>query len=255
MAKLPRANKDLGQHFLTDKSVISKITNDAPSDFDAIVEIGPGPAVLSKDLATYDVPYYAIDLDSRFRDYLLPLTSKENIFIEDALKFDWSKIAQERIWLVSNLPYNISSQLLISFLTISKISAMTLMYQKEVGEKTFQRDVKNTMSSLLALSTTYFEAKSLCKVLPGAFSPPPKVDSVVVSYQRKTQPIIPLSEFKTFETFLRTLFAQRRKQIRANLKGKYKDTFEKALQEASVDQTRRAETLSLSEIHQIYNAL
>jgi 16S rRNA (adenine1518-N6/adenine1519-N6)-dimethyltransferase len=259
MGNLPRANKDLGQHFLTDKKVISSITNDFVEDFDAIVEIGPGPAVLSKELASKEIPYYAIEMDDRFIPQLQEITPQENIFNQDALKFQWDHFLQQnpdikKIWLVSNLPYNISSKLLISFLTIPQIEFMTLMFQKEVGEKTYFRDQKNTMSSLFALSNTYFKTNQLMKVLPGAFSPPPKVDSVVVSYQRIDEPKVTIDEFKVYERFLRNLFAQRRKQIKANLKGQYSNYMD-ALEKSGIEASLRAETLNLEQIHTLFRNL
>jgi 16S rRNA (adenine1518-N6/adenine1519-N6)-dimethyltransferase len=152
MSKAPRANKELGQHYLKDQTVIDKIIQDEPSDYDYIVEIGPGPATLTKDLNKLNKDIYLIEMDKRFDDHLNELNQVKKIFYEDALRFNWDDFVQEhpgKIWLVSNLPYNISSQLFISFLKVEAITHMTLMYQKEVGEKTFIRpQTKNQMGSL-----------------------------------------------------------------------------------------------------------
>lgn len=252
--KAPKADKSLGQHYLKDKTIIEKIHLDAPNDYDLIVEIGPGPATLTQGLSEMNKPLFLIEMDDRFLPQLEELPNLKKIFLEDALQFDWNKFCQEnpgRIWLVSNLPYNISSQLFISFLKVPAITKMTLMYQKEVGEKTYERlNTKNQMNSLLSLSLSFTQPKLLSKVAPGAFNPPPKVDSVVVSYDILNEPKIARDEFKSFETFIRILFSQKRKQLGRVLKSET-NLIEK-LRESQFELTRRAETLSFQEVLMIY---
>ena len=258
MGKLPKANKDLGQHFLKDKTVIQKIMDDAPEDFDAIVEVGPGPGVLTTPLNDFERPLYLIEMDARFEE-MLQLSNVEEIFFQDAMQFEWDKFLQDKdlkgkkIWLVSNLPYNVSSQLFAGFCRVPEITAMTLMYQKEVGEKTVLREgVKNQMNSLLMLSSAFFDAKSITKVSPGAFLPPPKVDSIVVGYKRK-EPLVPLSNFKTYEAFLRKLFSFKRKQIGSVLRSwpEGKELAQK-LEENGFDLRTRAEALSQDQVMDLY---
>lgn len=253
--KNPLANKALGQHYLKDKTIIDKILNDEPEEYDFILEIGPGPATLTKGLCEKDKKVFLIEMDGRFIPQLNELDNVKEIFLEDALKFDWNKFCEQnpgKIWLVSNLPYNISSQLFISFLKVPHISKMTLMYQKEVGEKTYQREqVKNQMNSLLSLSLAYTKPKHLSKVAPGAFNPPPKVDSVVVSYDMREAPIIPRESFHIFEKFIRLLFSQKRKQLGRVLKTE-NELIEK-LKTSEFDLTRRAETLNFDEVVSLFN--
>lgn len=254
MGQNPKANKELGQHYLKDQTVISKIMQDAPSDYDLIVEVGPGPATLTKGLNQFEKDIFLIEMDERFDDMLTPLSKVKKIFYEDALKFDWESFCKTypgKIWMVSNLPYNISSQLFISFLKVPSIIHMTLMYQKEVGEKTTIRDSKNQMNSLLSLSLNYTTPKSLCKVPPGAFNPPPKVDSIVVSYQRKDIPLVELKDFELYEQFLRLLFSGKRKQLGRVLKPESKLITK--LKDQNFDLTRRAETLEFTEVIEIFN--
>lgn len=253
MGQNPKANKELGQHYLKDQTVINKIMQDAPREYDLIVEVGPGPATLTKELNKFEKDIFLIEMDERFDDMLTPLSNVKKIFYEDALKFDWEKFCDTypgKIWLVSNLPYNISSQLFISFLKVPNIIHMTLMYQKEVGEKTTIRDNKNQMNSLLSLSLNYTVPKSLCKVPPGAFNPPPKVDSIVVSYQRIETPLVELKDFQSYEQFLRLLFSGKRKQLGRVLKPEAKLIAK--LKERKFDLTRRAETLDFSEVIDIF---
>ena len=262
MTKLPRADKELGQHFLKDKNVIEKITTDFQSECDVILEIGPGPAILSTALASKDKPYYFIEKDERFIEQLESITPKENQFFTDALKFDWYNFIKDngleakKIWLVSNLPYNISSPLFISFLQVPQIQYMSLMFQKEVGEKTyFRENTKNQMGSLLSLSLNYFETKKLMNVHPGAFLPPPKVESVVVSYKRRPEPTVEISEFKSYERFLRLCFSMRRKQLGSVLKTQHsKENVDDMFEKSGVPATIRSEALSLEQVYKLYSA-
>lgn len=259
-ARLPKANKQLGQHYLKDKTVVKKILEDAPKDYDIIVEVGPGPAVITKHLNECSRPIYAIEFDRRFEEHLIQLENVKHVFFEDALKFSWNNFLHERnlhhkrIWLVSNLPYNIAAQLFVDFLQVEQITHMTLMYQKEVGEKTYLKSgAKNHMSSLLALSQCYMQAYLITKVSPGAFLPPPKVDSVVIGYERKNSTPIDQSDFKSFESFIRQLFAQKRKQLGRVLRAypSY-EQLQALLQEQGIDLTRRAESLDFDEVLKAY---
>jgi 16S rRNA (adenine1518-N6/adenine1519-N6)-dimethyltransferase len=260
--RLPRPDKDLGQHFLKDKNVIEKITNDFKDECDLIVEVGPGPAILSKELANFDKPYYFIEKDERFKEQLFPITPEKNQYFADALKFDWynfineNNLQDKKIWLVSNLPYNVSSPLFISFLQVPQIKYMSLMFQKEVGEKTYIREkTKNQMGSLLSLSLNYFQPKKLINVHPGAFHPPPKVESVVVSYERIEEPTIKVSDFKAFERFLRLTFSMKRKQLGSVYKSQIaKENVEELFNISGIASTVRSEALEMQDIYKLYQA-
>ena len=94
--RFPQANKSFGQHFLSSPTVINKITSPLPHEVDAIVEIGPGPAVLTPHLAKYNLPLYVIEMDERFVELLAPVVGSENIYRQDALEFDWQKFLEEK---------------------------------------------------------------------------------------------------------------------------------------------------------------
>lgn len=262
MSKLPFANKELGQHFLRDQKVIDSITSDWTSECDAIIEIGPGPAILSRNLANIGKPYYVIEKDSRFKELLLEIMPEDNILITDALKVDWQqylaqrKLKDKKIWLVSNLPYNVGTVLFTQFLQISNIQYMTLMFQKEVGDKTYMREEKNSMNGLLFLSLNYFNSKRLLKVAPGCFAPPPKVDSVVVSYDRKLDPEISTKDFSKLNHFTRLLFSMKRKQIQSVLKSAYPiEKISIALDLCNIESNLRAETLNFKQVRELFKAL
>lgn len=258
MSRFPTANKSFGQHFLSSPSVIKKITSPLPEETDAIIEIGPGPAVLTPHLASYNLPMYVIEMDERFVELLAPVVGEERVFRQDALEFNWNeflgKTGLTNIWLVSNLPYNVSVPLTLSFLRIPEIKNMTLMYQKEVAEKILPKETRNAMGSLHALCLSQFDIRHAVYAPPGAFVPPPKVDSQVLSFTRKKKPLIDLSDIDTFEVYLRLVFAQRRKQLGGILKKEWGQ--EKALAcltAAGLDPQIRAEALTYEQVLKMFH--
>ena len=265
--ELPRADKSLGQHFLRDQNVIRKITSDFPGDIEAIVEIGPGPGILTEFLALRateeNLPFSVIEKDERFPEYLRQFISDDQILLTDALALNLTdyfidrKVAGKKVWLVSNLPYNISTPLLINFIKAPDIQRMTLMFQKEVADKVLPfSTTKNFMGSLHALTMAYFDCELLLKVPPGAFAPPPKVDSAVLSMVRKNEPLVPLHEFNAYEKFLRTLFAQKRKQLGGLLKSSFpQPLIESTFSELNIPLTIRAEALTLDQVLSLYRKL
>jgi 16S rRNA (adenine1518-N6/adenine1519-N6)-dimethyltransferase len=264
---LPTADKSLGQHFLKDQNVIKRITSDFDGIIEAAVEIGPGPGILTESLAeraTKDnLPFFVIEKDERFPEYLRQFITNDQITLTDALAvnlqdfFAEKGILGKKIWLVSNLPYNISTPLLVNFLQAPDIRFMTLMFQKEVADKVFPfATTRNFMGSLHALSMAFFDCELLLKVPPGAFNPPPKVDSAVLTMKRKENPLVPLSEFNQYEKFLRKLFAQKRKQLGGLLKSSFDQALiAKSFEELSIPLTIRAEALTLDQVIDLYRKL
>lgn len=255
--RFPMANKSFGQHFLNSPTVIKKITSPLPEDVDAIVEIGPGPAVLTPHLAAYKKPLFVIEMDERFVELLAPVVGADNIFRQDALLFDWNAFLEKHqfksIWLVSNLPYNVSVPLTLSFLRIPEITHMTLMYQKEVAQKIVPNDPRNAMGSLHAMCLSQFHLSHVVYAPPGAFVPPPKVDSQVLGFKRKETPDIPLSEIDSFEKYLRLAFGQRRKQLGGILKNDWgPEKTQTALEKAGISPQVRSEALSYAEVLKLF---
>ena len=258
--RFPMANKSFGQHFLSSPTVISKITSPLPEGIDAIVEIGPGPAVLTPHLASYNKPLYVIEMDERFVELLATVVGAENIYRQDALEFDWDKFLAEKgfksIWLVSNLPYNVSVPLTLSFLRIPQITHMTLMYQKEVAQKILPNDPRNAMGSLHSMCLSQFELKHVVYAPPGAFVPPPKVDSQVLGFKRKQTPEIPLDQIDEFEKYLRLVFGQRRKQLGGILKSDWgAEIALNRLEKAGLNPQIRAEALSFQDVLNLFKTV
>jgi 16S rRNA (adenine1518-N6/adenine1519-N6)-dimethyltransferase len=261
--KYPWANKDLGQHFLINDEVILNICTNFHSDAKGIIEIGPGPGILTEHLAKISCPYTVIEKDPRFKPYLEKWISKDQVIWGDALEIDLLQLIetknfpQDLLWMVSNLPYNISIPLILKFTDVPQIKYMTLMMQKEVAERILSEGKKasKSMNSLMALTQTFFDIQKRCHVEPTSFLPPPKVDSSVLSFVRKDDPAFPLSEIPHMETFFKKLFIHRRKQIRKVLKLHFPQVIvNEVLEKRNIDPTRRAETLTLQEVHTLYSS-
>ena len=258
MGHFPQADKKFGQHFLHSPHVIKAITQDLPSfEFEAIIEVGPGPAVLTPSLKSHGKPVYLFEMDKRFRETLEAVVGADHLVLTDALEVNWEDFLCERkiksAWLVSNLPYNVSVPLTLSFMQCPRIKKMTLMYQKEVAEKLLPREQKNSMSSLNALSSIFFDTKRLVDVPPGAFQPPPKVMSQVLSFQRKEKPWVELSKWNELEEFLRLVFQNRRKQLQGILRERIeKSRLDEFWRDHKIPSTIRAEALSLPDLLKLW---
>jgi 16S rRNA (adenine1518-N6/adenine1519-N6)-dimethyltransferase len=264
VASFPEANKSLGQHFLRDERAKAAIANDFADRARAIIEVGPGPGVLTQGLAAHGLPITLVEKDARFPELLKEFVAEENIILTDALEVNWEELIGARfgagpgIWLASNLPYNVATPLLVAFLQAPSLSFMTLMFQREVADKVFAFDTREgkEMNSLMSLTQTFFDVKLLTKLPPGAFSPPPKVDSAVLSFERKENPVIEPGQFLIFETFLRKLFAHRRKQAQGVLKSYYtQEAIAAAFESAGIIHTARAESFKLEQVQLLFKLL
>jgi 16S rRNA (adenine1518-N6/adenine1519-N6)-dimethyltransferase len=146
--------------------------------------------------------------------------------------------------------------LTLSFLRIPEIHDMTLMYQKEVAEKIYPKDLRNSMGSLLAMCASQFHVSHVVHAPPGAFVPPPKVDSQVLGFRRRETPLVPLSEIDRYEKFLRLAFGQRRKQLGGILRAEWgTEKTEASFREAEIPMTIRAEALTMEQVLALYSAM
>ncbi|PHS28734.1 MAG: 16S rRNA (adenine(1518)-N(6)/adenine(1519)-N(6))-dimethyltransferase [Robiginitomaculum sp.] len=249
------ANKALGQHFLFDLNLTRKIARSVGiSQDDLVIEIGPGPGGLTRPLLEQGVHVIAIDKDTRFTPILDDIrAASENrleVHFEDALRSDLSRFASadRPIKIVSNLPYNIGTQLLIGWLTTKPIfwSSLTLMFQKEVAERVVALPGTTGYGRLAVLCAAVADAHMLFGVPAEAFTPPPKVDSAVVHLTPKRE-AERFADLEALEQITRAAFGQRRKMLRASLKTLAKPAKMNVadwLDEAGIDPTVRPETLA-----------
>ena len=249
MSHTPR--KRFGQNFLRDESVIASITKAvSPAESDHLVEIGPGEGALTDALVTSGCQLDAIELDRDLRTRLLAAFSTFPHFTlhsADALAFDFNDLAAsgEKLRVVGNLPYNISTPLIFKLLdTASIIEDMHFMLQREVVERLAATPGSKDWGRLGVMTQFQCEVEHLFDVPPEAFYPPPKVQSAVVRLTPYS--ISPFSEVDRADLarVVTQAFAQRRKTLRNNFKGLLNDADWEAL---AIDPAARAETLSIND--------
>ncbi len=249
-----RQTKRLGQNFLNDPNILRKICAAAKlHKEDHVIEIGPGKGSLTEHLAHSAETVTAIEKDKRLKTFLdEKFKESENIrFVyEDVLKIGFSPFFDgKKIKLVSNLPYNISTQILFKLLDERELfSRIVVMLQKEVAQRISSAKGRKSYGSLSVLLQSCFSVEPAFKVPRRVFYPVPKVDSMVVVLEPLKEPVFSASSEKTFRTVIRHAFSSRRKTIRNSLGNFFeKETVERALSDSGIDQRRRAESLSVEE--------
>ncbi|WP_340570592.1 16S rRNA (adenine(1518)-N(6)/adenine(1519)-N(6))-dimethyltransferase RsmA [Stenotrophomonas sp. G106K1] len=251
------AKKQLGQHFLADRYYIDKIVMAVnPRDGDRLVEIGPGQGAITLPLLRVHPKMTVIEFD---RDLIAPLTAAAEplgeltIVNRDVLRVDFTELADgQPIRLVGNLPYNISSPILFHALEhAAVISDMHFMLQKEVVDRMAAGPGSKVFGRLSVMLQAYCEVTSLFVVPPGAFRPPPKVDSAVVRLIPREPATINIKDHKRFADVVRAAFGQRRKTLRNALNNVVSA---EQFVAAGVRPDARAEQLDVAEFIALANA-
>ena len=267
MTDLPRPKKSFGQNFLSDPAILGKIVAAAQvTSADSVLEVGPGRGALTRLLAGVADRVIAVELDQELLPHLrreFPLSSNVAIVAGDILQIDLEPMltaAYAGPWkVVANLPYYISTQVLFQFLDHRHLfSRLVLMLQREVGERLAALPGSKTYGALSVLCQLHFLVKSEFIVRPGAFFPPPKVDSVVVSFMPLPQPLADVGDEQVFRQVVKAAFGQRRKTLLNSLKAGLPlvaGDIAAALVDAGIDGQRRAETLAVSEFARLSRAL
>lgn len=217
------AKKALGQHFLKDRKAIATIAGAVAEGANA-VEIGPGPGAITEPLLERVAKLTVIEKDDRFAEHWSRRAlEREGLTVAhgDVLDLLEKTVAQaEAEWVVGNLPYNISGPLTARLAALDLAGGMVLMYQKEVADRIASGPGSRVYGSLSVMVRHHYEPKRLLVIPPGAFSPPPKVQSAVITlmpHRRK-----PLCDIRALEATLREGFRHRRKTIANNFRGKLK---------------------------------
>lgn len=219
--------KSLGQNFLIDENVVHKICNYRDlTTFSHLYEIGPGLGSLTSNMEGFKEKLTLIELDRTLAAYWLEKGFQ--VSHSDALKFEWSKTPKKSL-LISNLPYQISSRLLMElFMTPNGLDTMVLMFQKEVGERirALPQD-KKTYGLLSIICNLFWNVKTVVKAPGQCFYPPPEIESVVLGFEKKEFPTD--INRRAFVNHLKMLFASRRKKIGGSFKKTKSELNEKAL--------------------------
>lgn len=247
-----RAEKSLGQNFLLDLNLTGRIARCPGSlEGEIVLEIGPGPGGLTRAILASGAKHlYAIEKDTRC---LAPLADISNAFdnrltvIEgDALAINEQDILPGKAHIIANLPYNVATPLLIKWLKSRKqFKSMTLMFQKEVGDRITAEPGSKAYGRLSIISQWLCHVSKQFDISPKAFTPPPKVVSTVVKLVPRDEPAFPADQ-AILEKVVATAFGQRRKMLRASLKS-LGSSAEDNLLAAGIKPTQRAEELSVEE--------
>jgi len=213
-----RPRKRFGQNFLRAPHVVEQILAAAEvTAGERVVEIGPGPGALTDRLLAAGACVTAFEVD---RDLAAALESRNAqdlvVHLGDVLKADWPELlAMPPYKLVANLPYNISSQVLFKILDHRDLfSRLVLMFQKEVGDRLLAPPATRDYGILSVLVQNWYEVARVVKVPAGCFFPPPKVESVVLCFDPRRQPLAPVVNEEAFRRLVKAVFAQRRKTLR-----------------------------------------
>jgi 16S rRNA (adenine1518-N6/adenine1519-N6)-dimethyltransferase len=249
------ARKSLGQNFLLDLNLTAKIARQA-GDLTAcdVLEIGPGPGGLTRGLLAEGARrVLAVEKDTRCLPALDEIAKaypgRLEVLNADALEVDPRAHLTPPIKVAANLPYNVGTELLVRWLTPSDWppfwQSLTLMFQREVAERIVATPASKAYGRLALLAQWRAEARIVMHLPPGAFTPPPKVSSAVVHLTALPKPRFP-ADPKILERVVARAFNQRRKMLRAALKGMAPD-IEDRLLSAGIQPTDRAETVHLEQ--------
>ncbi len=264
----PRPRKRFGQHFLRDPRVLDAIVETAAvGPADAVVEIGAGTGALTRRLAARAGRLVAVEID---RDLVGPLQAafaaqpSVEVLAADALDLDLPGLAARlgrRLVVVGNVPYNISSPLLFALIEArGAIERMVLMLQREFAERLAAAPGSPAYGALSVLAQLHLVIDARFHVPPGAFRPPPAVESTVLTLTPRSAPAVPLDDPTRFRRVVRAAFAQRRKTLlnalrAAKLGPAAPDALAARLEAAGIEPARRGETLSIEEFARLDRAL
>lgn len=253
-----RARKALGQHFLFDPDILRRTALAAGSvNGRTVIEVGPGPGGLTRALLDAGAAHLTcIEADERFAaalaDWPEASDGRLDIMQCDARKVAWEQLpaivsASQPVMIVANLPYNVGTPLLITWLKAGRWRGeMALMFQKEVAERACAKPGDRHYGRLAVLTGAVCEAHIAFTLPPGAFKPPPKVDSAVAVFKPLPAETC-YSDLKSLEKVTTAAFGQRRKMLRASLKSLGKTVQLETvhwLESCKIDPTSRAETLT-----------
>lgn len=264
--------KSLGQNFLIDVNIINRIIDASGIDhMTGVIEIGPGMGSLTEQLAKNAQHVLAFEIDQRLIPVLDDTLSPYNnvtVINEDILKANVAEAIQqhlshcEKIMVVANLPYYITTLILLTLLEQDlNIDGYVVMMQKEVGERLNAQVGTKAYGSLSIVAQYYTETSRVLTVPKTVFMPPPNVDSIVVKLMKRESPIVDVDNPNAFFKMTKGAFSQRRKTIYNNYQNLFengkeqKETIMQWLERADIDPKRRGETLSIQEYARLYAEL
>lgn len=249
-----RAKKHFGQNFIIDPSVVRNIARHSGSG-PLVLEVGPGLGALTQQLALNYDKVIAYEIDDHMVEILkesLEGIDNVEVILQDFLKADLSQYT-EKVAVCANLPYYITTPLLFKLMELDVVN-MTLMVQKEIGDRLCAKPQTKDYSSLTIKMQYYFDIKTVMHVSKESFSPRPNVESIIIQLTPKEHSL-PYDETKFFE-FVRACFQFRRKTLNNNLKTLELDLdFPAILESIGLNPAIRADYLSFDDYVKLYGAI
>lgn len=255
--KQPFAKRSLGQNFLVDTNYQRKIISAVQSAYrgETVVEIGPGRGALTEHLRSFASHLVLIEKDKTFAADLAEKNRNDqrvSVVAADFLDWDLAGLGSEPALVVANLPYNVSTQILIKLLqNMRHFTRLFLMFQKEVALRCVAQSNSKDFGILSVWCQTFASPKRLFDVPPNAFRPRPNVTSSIVEFAPSE--IIFSATEKSFIDFVKRIFSQRRKKVATLLKPEHGFLVGDPVLAELLE--RRAEALSLSEMRQLFAAI
>lgn len=269
-AKSFRTKKRLGQNFLVDSSAIQAILDHAQiTKDDVVVEIGAGVGFVTEQLVKHAKHVIAIELDDDAIKHLqkIPCDNLE-IIHQDILKTDLSALTNEKVKVVANIPYYITSPIIAHLLgeiddlnnkNRNQIEDIILMVQYEVAQRIVatEKSLAKQYGLLTILAQFWADCEIIKKVGRRSFYPSPKVDSALVQLKVRKEPKIKLSDYTHFRKTIKACFAQRRKNIKNCLMngGFLRENISKSLEQVGIAETARGETVSIEKFGELSEEL
>lgn len=259
-----RPSRKMGQNFLINpkiKQMIVDAANLQPND--VVLEIGPGVGAITSFLLMNKIKLIALEIDKRLAELLsTKFKGYQNFNLKnaDALKVDWTSILQETtqepVKLVANLPYSISSLLVLKIIQTPSVQTAVIMVQKEMAERLNAKVGTHAYNMFSVLVQLYLKTEKLFDVGPNNFSPKPKVDSAVIRLTRIETLTYSIADFESINNFLRIAFSNKRKTLVNNLSTNYsKEQIHEVLNRLGFSLTIRAEQIKPLDLLQLMKEL
>lgn len=246
-----QAKKKFGQNFLKDKNLLEKIVRLSKIKDCNVIEIGPGQGALTNFLVSQAANLVCYEIDTSLKKFLNPIEKEHDnikIIYQDFMEIELD--IKEETHIVANVPYYITTPIIFKFLETKNLKSATIMIQKEVAERINAKPNQKAYNSLSVLIQYYAHVEKLMDVKRHMFTPVPNVDSIVIKITKRDVPLLTESDEKTFISFVKLAFTQKRKTLVNNLssrEGSDKQEIIKYLVDKGYDERIRAEQLSLDD--------
>ena len=255
-----KAKKSLGQNFLIDKNVISKIVAEISAcENDLIIEVGPGQGALTKELKKYNTSLIAYEVD---RDLITILSKLEDDktrviwqdFLKSDIREDIKNIKYNKLYIVGNLPYYITTPIIEHIMDSNiNLDKLVIMVQKEVADRFLAKPHSKEYGYITVVLNYYFDISKVTNVSKYAFKPVPKVESTVLRLVPKNNKED--LDFNKYKFFLKKCFSQKRKTLKNNLKGYNWNLVNEILNKYNLSENVRAEEISGEILVEIFKNL